>query len=185
MGSQAGGLGGPPKPAKEVVEKRTLVVGRGISVQGTVQDAERLVVEGTVEASMIHAVELHVAPGGVFRGEVQVEDVLGRDPVRSEIEAAGAYLENEVVLITGAGGSIGSSCEPSGDVVARGMTVGDGTAIYGVAPDGVDAVTVTPSGGTATTVAVGDEGLYTLPAQDATVAVDGPQGGVTEFGVVG
>jgi len=39
--------------------------------------------------------------------EVQVEDVLGREPVRSEIEAAGAYLENEVVLITGAGGSIG------------------------------------------------------------------------------
>ncbi len=64
-------LSGPrPVPA----EKRTLVVGRGISVQGTVQDAERLVVEGTVEASMIHAAELHVAPGGVFRGEVQVTD---------------------------------------------------------------------------------------------------------------
>jgi hypothetical protein len=27
-------------------ERRTLVVGRGISLQGTVQDAERLVVEG-------------------------------------------------------------------------------------------------------------------------------------------
>ena len=40
--------------------------------------------------------------------EVQVEDVLGREPVRSEIETVGAYLENEVVLITGAGGSIGS-----------------------------------------------------------------------------
>ncbi|AQS87558.1 hypothetical protein AA101099_2815 [Neoasaia chiangmaiensis NBRC 101099] len=56
------------------VERRTLVVGRGISVQGTVQDAERLVVEGTVEASMIHAAELSVAQGGVFRGEIEVED---------------------------------------------------------------------------------------------------------------
>ena len=43
-------------------ERRTLVVGRGISVQGTVQDAERLVVEGTVEASMIHATELAISP---------------------------------------------------------------------------------------------------------------------------
>jgi cytoskeletal protein CcmA (bactofilin family) len=55
-------------------ERRTLVVGRGISVQGVVQDAERLVVEGTVEATMIHATELAIAPGGVFKGEVEVED---------------------------------------------------------------------------------------------------------------
>ncbi len=59
---------------REPAERRTLVVGRGISVQGTVQDAERLVVEGTVEASMIHAAELSIAPGGVFKGEVEVED---------------------------------------------------------------------------------------------------------------
>ncbi len=65
----------PARPvAREPAERRTLVVGRGISVQGTVQDAERLVVEGTVEASMIHATELAIAPGGVFKGEVEVED---------------------------------------------------------------------------------------------------------------
>lgn len=62
------------QPRRDAVERRTLVVGRGISVQGTVQDAERLVVEGTVEASMIHATELSVTQGGVFRGEVEVED---------------------------------------------------------------------------------------------------------------
>jgi len=61
-------------PRKDTAERRTLVVGRGISVQGTVQDAERLVVEGTVEASLIHATELSVAQGGVFRGAVEVED---------------------------------------------------------------------------------------------------------------
>ena len=40
--------------------------------------------------------------------EVQVEDVLGRDPVVVELEHVGAYLEDQVVLVTGAGGSIGS-----------------------------------------------------------------------------
>ncbi|MDD2795670.1 polymer-forming cytoskeletal protein [Acidocella sp.] len=56
-------------------QRRTLVVGRGISVQGTVQDAERLVVEGTVEAAMINGlVELSIAQGGLFKGEVEVDE---------------------------------------------------------------------------------------------------------------
>ena len=40
--------------------------------------------------------------------EVRVEDVLGREPVRVEIDRVGAYLSGRVVLVTGAGGSIGS-----------------------------------------------------------------------------
>jgi FlaA1/EpsC-like NDP-sugar epimerase len=40
--------------------------------------------------------------------EVQVEDILGREPVRMEVERVGAYLAEEVVLVTGAGGSIGA-----------------------------------------------------------------------------
>ncbi|MDQ2760831.1 MAG: polysaccharide biosynthesis protein [Actinomycetota bacterium] len=39
--------------------------------------------------------------------EVRVEDVLGREPVRMELERVGAYLADQVVLVTGAGGSIG------------------------------------------------------------------------------
>jgi FlaA1/EpsC-like NDP-sugar epimerase len=40
--------------------------------------------------------------------EVRVEDMLGREPVREELERVGAYLAGQVVLVTGAGGSIGS-----------------------------------------------------------------------------
>jgi FlaA1/EpsC-like NDP-sugar epimerase len=40
--------------------------------------------------------------------EVQVEDVLGREPVHMELDRVGAYLAGETVLVTGAGGSIGS-----------------------------------------------------------------------------
>jgi cytoskeletal protein CcmA (bactofilin family) len=68
------GLLAGARPARDPAERRTLVVGHGISVQGVVQDAERLVVEGTVEATMIQATELSVAPGGMFKGEVEVED---------------------------------------------------------------------------------------------------------------
>jgi FlaA1/EpsC-like NDP-sugar epimerase len=40
--------------------------------------------------------------------EVRVEDVLGREPVPFEIAQAGAWLRDRTVLVTGAGGSIGS-----------------------------------------------------------------------------
>ena len=37
-----------------------------------------------------------------------MEDVLGRDPVVMELERVGAYLEDKIVMVTGAGGSIGA-----------------------------------------------------------------------------
>ncbi len=40
--------------------------------------------------------------------EVQVEDVLGREPVLVELDRVGGYLRDRIVLVTGAGGSIGS-----------------------------------------------------------------------------
>ncbi|MCW7470790.1 polysaccharide biosynthesis protein [Leptospira kanakyensis] len=40
--------------------------------------------------------------------EVQVEDLLGRPTVDLEIESIRSYLEKKVILVTGAGGSIGS-----------------------------------------------------------------------------
>jgi FlaA1/EpsC-like NDP-sugar epimerase len=39
---------------------------------------------------------------------VQVEDVLGREPVEVDFQEVAAYLEGQTVLVTGAGGSIGS-----------------------------------------------------------------------------
>jgi FlaA1/EpsC-like NDP-sugar epimerase len=40
--------------------------------------------------------------------EVRVEDLLGREPVHVQLDRVGAYLAGEIVLVTGAGGSIGS-----------------------------------------------------------------------------
>ena len=91
-------VGAPqPRLAREPADRRTLVVGRGISVQGLVQDAERLVVEGTVEASMIHAAELAISPGGVFKGEVEVEEAEVAGTIDGTLTARG----NLVVRATG------------------------------------------------------------------------------------
>ncbi len=114
---QPGGrTGQPPRP--QASERRTLVVGRGISVQGVVQDAERLVVEGTVEATMIHAAELSIAQGGVFRGEVEVEEAEVAGTIDGTLTARG----NLVVRATG---------KVLGTARCRRLQVEDGGAITG------------------------------------------------------
>lgn len=40
--------------------------------------------------------------------DVDIEDLLGRDPVKVNLREIAGYLENQIVLVTGGGGSIGS-----------------------------------------------------------------------------
>ncbi|KMK78300.1 polysaccharide biosynthesis protein [Alkalihalobacillus pseudalcaliphilus] len=40
--------------------------------------------------------------------DVEVEDLLGRDPVKLDIDGIADYITNKTILVTGAGGSIGS-----------------------------------------------------------------------------
>jgi FlaA1/EpsC-like NDP-sugar epimerase len=58
--------------------------------------------------------------------DIQVEDVLGREPVRMELDRVGGYLNGEVVMVTGAGGSIGSElCRQIARVAPRRLILVD------------------------------------------------------------
>jgi cytoskeletal protein CcmA (bactofilin family) len=61
-------------------ESKKLIVGREISFSGQITSCDKLVVEGTVEASLRDARMIEVAPEGFFKGDAQVEeaDISGR-----------------------------------------------------------------------------------------------------------
>ena len=110
----------------------------GVRVLGTVAELEHVVrdrrpdevliaiptASGQLRASIVDTARSHHVPvktlpslSDLVSGDrdlarqlrpVEVEDVLGREPVDVDIAAISDYLENEVVLVTGAGGSIGS-----------------------------------------------------------------------------
>jgi cytoskeletal protein CcmA (bactofilin family) len=111
----------PParNPGREPAERRTLVVGRGISLQGTVQDAERLVVEGTVEASMIHATELSISPGGVFKGEIEVEDAEVAGTIDGTLTARGNLIVRATGRVLGTARCRRLQVEDGGQITGR------------------------------------------------------------------
>jgi cytoskeletal protein CcmA (bactofilin family) len=135
-------LVGPPRPgmqngaqngmqagrAREPAERRTLVVGRGISVQGTVADAERLVVEGTVEASMIHATELAIAQGGVFKGEVEVEDAEIAGVIDGTLTARGNLIVRATGKVLGTARCRRLQVEDGGQITGRIEMLTEGAA---------------------------------------------------------
>lgn len=83
----------PARPvARDPAERRTLVVGRGISVQGTIVDAERLEVVGLVEATLLQAAEVAIAHGGVFKGAVEVEDAEIAGTIDGTVTARGSLI---------------------------------------------------------------------------------------------
>ena len=125
----AAGLGAPPRPAgvgvparptrPEAAERRTLVVGRGISLQGTVADAERLEVEGTVESTMIQATELFVAQSGVFKGEVEVEDAVIAGHFDGTLTARGSLVIKATGKVSGTARSRKLSVEEGGQLSGK------------------------------------------------------------------
>jgi FlaA1/EpsC-like NDP-sugar epimerase len=118
--------------------KQRARIDRGLSVLGTTVELDRVLEDvepdevliavpsapGTMRARVVAACRERGVPvrtmptvfellqdGGRLMRQVrrvEVEDILGREPVRMDLDRVGGYLTGRVVLVTGAGGSIGA-----------------------------------------------------------------------------
>ena len=82
----------PSAPAKEV--KKILEICRETNCQLKILPGIFQLLNGDVSVSKLR--------------EVQIEDLLGRDPIRVNLDEIMSYVSNKVILVTGGGGSIGS-----------------------------------------------------------------------------
>jgi len=123
----AAGMPGPREASsRDGAERRTLVVGRGISVQGTVQDAERLVVEGTVEAAMINGlVELAITAGGIFKGEVEVDEAEIGGTIDGTLTARNTLIVRSTGRVLGTARCRRLQVEDGGQITGRIEMLGD------------------------------------------------------------
>jgi FlaA1/EpsC-like NDP-sugar epimerase len=83
-----------------------------------IPSASRSQIKGIVAAAGLTGAKVQILPsmmdliGGAVSvsalRNVDIEDLLGRDPVRLDLKSISGYLEGRVVMVTGGGGSIGS-----------------------------------------------------------------------------
>ncbi|HOW69344.1 MAG TPA: nucleoside-diphosphate sugar epimerase/dehydratase [Phycisphaerae bacterium] len=84
----------PDAPQKRIRELVNRCTRQGLNLRFRTVPAVSDLIAGRVEISQIKPVD--------------IEDLLGRDPITLDSDAIGNYLRDKVVLVTGAGGSIGS-----------------------------------------------------------------------------
>ena len=99
-----------PKIVKNLkVDTITISIPSASSAQ--LREIMKYVRESRVKDVKIMPGLFHVLRGNVTLGEIRdlaVEDILGREPVEIELESVASYLVDKRILVTGAGGSIGS-----------------------------------------------------------------------------
>lgn len=116
-------------PARaEAPERRTLVVGKGISLQGTVSEAERLVIEGTMESQLLQAQELVIGHSGVFKGEAQVEDAEIAGTFDGTLNATGSLTIRGTGRVIGTARSRRLSVEDGGQLSGKMEMITDAPA---------------------------------------------------------
>jgi cytoskeletal protein CcmA (bactofilin family) len=131
--------GSPQQPTEQSVgphghevDRRTLIIGEGISLSGEVTSCDRLIVEGTIEAKLEKCQHVIIAETGVFNGNASTEnaDVRGRFQgelvvrkrllIRAGGHVSGTITYGEIEIESG--GKISGAIEEAGTVnVAPGL----------------------------------------------------------------
>jgi cytoskeletal protein CcmA (bactofilin family) len=75
----------PTTPRVDQTEPRSLIVGREISLSGDIRSCNRLVVEGSVEATLHECREMEIAESGLFKGNAAIEQAEIRGQFEGEL----------------------------------------------------------------------------------------------------
>src|SRR5918999_1104584 len=86
---------------------RTAIVGTGEPGVALAGHIWRTAIRASAEVKVMPDLGEFLAEGAIKLRELQIEDLLGREPVDIDLDALSDYINSKRVLVTGAGGSIG------------------------------------------------------------------------------
>src|SRR4051812_14063490 len=72
-------------PRSDPAEPRTMIVGRGISLSGDIKSCNRLVVEGSLEATLHDCRQIEIAETGYFKGNASIEEAVVRGQFEGDL----------------------------------------------------------------------------------------------------
>ena len=132
----------------DTAERRVLVIGKGISISGTISDAERVVVEGTLESQLVRASEFSVSPGGFFRGEAEVDEAEVAGTVEGTVTARSSLQVRSPGKLLGVARCRRLQVEDGGQISGKVEMLTDAPAE--VPPAAIEAPAAAPAAATST-----------------------------------
>src|SRR3954469_18344808 len=84
-------------PRTDPAEPRTMIVGRGISLSGDIRSCNRLVVEGSLEATLHDCREMDISETGHFKGNASIE----KAEIRGQFEGELVVSKRLLIRATG------------------------------------------------------------------------------------
>ncbi|PCH98510.1 MAG: cell shape determination protein CcmA [Alphaproteobacteria bacterium] len=80
---------------------RKLIIGKGITMSGEIENCDQLLVEGTVEATLNGAKLLDIAESGVFYGSVDIEEAIIAGRFEGDLTVDGRVTITATGTVTG------------------------------------------------------------------------------------
>ncbi len=108
-----------PTPVTPAPQRPTMSQATRPNNREATAERRTLVVEGQVEATMIHATELSVSPGGVFKGEVEVEDAEVAGTIDGTVTARGSLVVRNTGVVLGTARCRRLQVEDGGQITGR------------------------------------------------------------------
>jgi cytoskeletal protein CcmA (bactofilin family) len=102
LGSRPSQMPSDPVTTDNSVEPRNMIVGAGISVSGKISSCDRLVIEGSVQASLQNCRHMKIEESGFFNGHAEIDEA----EIRGRFE--GDFVVRKRLLIRASGNVSGT-----------------------------------------------------------------------------
>jgi cytoskeletal protein CcmA (bactofilin family) len=126
-----------PPPARRETEIRHLIVGKEIVLRGEITHCDRLLIEGSVEASLSDCRDVEIAESGLFKGSAAIETAEIRGRFEGTLTVAKRLFIRSTGLVTGTirygqieverGGRLSGEIEAIAESAGQGQTGPDRT----------------------------------------------------------